>query len=114
MSHWIPGHLKQFVALAQLFPIVLFHMSEPLTLSLGQKFEMERMSRAIDSTVDIQTLQGLAKQLLQAWHSQKAATQWMMRQQLDSPSRIAQDLALRPDVIESLRPVKPQPSFDVL
>jgi hypothetical protein len=38
----------------------------------------------------------------------------MMRQQLDSPSRIAQELALRPDVIESLRPVKPQPSFDVL
>ena len=114
MSHWIPGHLKQFVALAQLFSIVLFHMSEPLTLSLGQKFEMERMSRAIDSTVDIQTLQGLAKQLLQAWHSQKAATQWMMRQQLDSPSRVAQELALRPDLVESLRPGTLQPSFDVL
>ena len=89
-------------------------MSEPLTLSLGQKFEMERMSRAIDSTLDIQTLQGLAKQLLQAWHSQKAATQWMMRQQLDSPSRVAQELAQRPDVIKSLQPGTPQPSYDVL
>lgn len=89
-------------------------MSEPLALTLGQKFEMERMSRAIDSTVDIHTLQGLAKQLLQAWHSQKAATQWMMRQQLDSPSRVGRDLALRPDVIESVRTPGPQPSFDVL
>jgi hypothetical protein len=114
MSHWIPGHLKQFVASTQFVPL-RFSMSEPLALSLGQKFEMERMSRAIDSTVDIQTLQGLAKQLLQAWHSQKAATQWMMRQQLDSPSRVAQELALRPDVIEvGQRPGGPQPSFDVL
>ena len=37
-----------------------------------------------------------------------------MRQQLDSPSRVAQELALRPDVIQSLRPGTPQPSFDVL
>ena len=64
-------------------------MSEPLALSLGQKFELERMSRAIDATADLQTLQGIAKQLLQAWHSQKAATPWVMRQQLESPSRFA-------------------------
>jgi hypothetical protein len=63
-------------------------MSEPLALTLGQKFELERMSRAIDATVDTQALRGLAKQLLQAWHSQKAATQWVMRQHLDSPPRI--------------------------
>ena len=50
-------------------------MSEPLALTLGQQFELERMTRVIDSTADLQTLQGLAKQLLQAWHSQKAATQ---------------------------------------
>jgi len=58
-------------------------VSEPLSLSLGQQFELERMSRAIDETQDPQTLQRLAKQLLQAWHSQKAATQWVMRQQLE-------------------------------
>ena len=95
----------------------LLPMSEPLALTLSQKFEVERMSRAIDSTVDINTLQGLAKQLLQAWHSQKAATQWVMRQQLDSPARVAQELALRPDGpdgIESARAQAPQPSFDVL
>lgn len=67
-------------------------MSEPLALSLGQKFEMERMSRAIDATGDAQALKGLAKQLLQAWHSQKAATQWVMRQQLGAPAKTPDDL----------------------
>ncbi|NDG74154.1 MAG: hypothetical protein EBX49_02205 [Synechococcaceae bacterium WB8_1B_136] len=62
-------------------------MSEPLALSLGQQFELERMNRAIESTADLQALQGLAKQLLLAWHSQKAATQWVMRQQLEGPPR---------------------------
>ncbi|MFN7679214.1 MAG: hypothetical protein ACK5QW_11560 [Cyanobacteriota bacterium] len=65
-------------------------MSEPLALTLGQKFELERMSRAIDATTDPQVLRGLAKQLLEAWHSQKAATQWMMRQHLGDPPRYAQ------------------------
>ncbi len=111
------GALETVRSLGLAFSMPLLPMSEPLALTLGQKFEMERMSRAIDSTVDIHTLQGLAKQLLQAWHSQKAATQWMLRQQLDSPSRVAQDLAPRPDVpdvIESVRAPGPQPSFDVL
>jgi hypothetical protein len=63
-------------------------MSEPLALSLGQQFELERMNRAIESTADLQALQGLAKELLLAWHSQKAATQWVMRQQLDGPPRV--------------------------
>ena len=58
---------------------------------MGQQFELERMNRAIDATADVAELQGLAKQLLMAWHSQKAATQWVMRQQLDAPSRMATD-----------------------
>jgi hypothetical protein len=69
-------------------------MSEPLALTLGQKFELERMNRAIDATADPQALRGLAKQLLQAWHSQKAATQWVMRQQLGSPARVPTELCL--------------------
>ncbi len=68
-------------------------MTEPLALSLGQQFELERMTRAIDATADLQALQGIAKQLLQAWHSQKAATQWVMRQQLGSPPRFGSDPA---------------------
>jgi len=68
-------------------------MSEPLALSLGQQFELERMSRAIDETGDVTALRGIAKQLLQAWQSQKAATQWVMRQQLGAPRQLAQTLA---------------------
>jgi hypothetical protein len=79
-------------------------MSEPLALSLGQQFEIERMSRAIDATVDPQALRGLAKQLLQAWHSQKAATQWVMRQQLGSPPSLATGLAMDPAALDALRP----------
>jgi hypothetical protein len=79
-------------------------MSEPLALSLGQKFELERMTRAIDATVDPQELRGLAKQLLQAWHSQKAATQWVMRQQLGAPARFGSQLALDTGLLDGLRP----------
>jgi hypothetical protein len=79
-------------------------MPEPLALSLGQKFELERMSRVIDATVDTQALQGLAKQLLQAWQSQKAATQWVMRQQLDAAPRIPTTLARDASFIPGLRP----------
>jgi hypothetical protein len=79
-------------------------MSEPLALSLGQQFELERMSRAIDATLDPQALQGLAKQLLQAWHSQKAATQWVMRQQLGSPPSVSAGLAIDPATLDALLP----------
>ena len=79
-------------------------MTEPLALSLGQKFELERMSRAIDATVDPQALRGLAKQLLQAWHSQKAATQWVMRQQLGSPPNFAGGLPLEGASLDAMGP----------
>ena len=64
-------------------------MSEPFALTLGQKFELERMTRVIDSTGDPQSLRGLAKQLLHAWQTQRAATEWVMRQQLSTPSSFA-------------------------
>lgn len=60
-------------------------MGSPIELTTGQQFEIERFSRAIDATVDPEQLRRLAKQLLQAWHTQKAATQWMMRQQVAPP-----------------------------
>ena len=49
-------------------------------LSVAQQFDVERMNRAIESTIDPQQLQVLAKQLLQAWHTQRAATVWITRQ----------------------------------
>jgi hypothetical protein len=54
----------------------------PLELTMGQKFELEKMGRVIDSTTDLKVLQGLCKQLLGAWMSQKAATAWVMRENL--------------------------------
>ena len=55
-------------------------MEESVSLSVTQQFDLERMNRAIESTIDPQQLQVLAKQLLQAWHSQRAATVWITRQ----------------------------------
>lgn len=90
-------------------------MSEPLALSLGQQFELERMTRMIDSTGDPQSLRGLAKQLLQAWHTQKAATEWIMRQQLGTPSQFGgwANLEQAHPVI-SPTPPKTNGSMDVL
>ena len=55
-------------------------MEEAIDLSVTQQFDLERMNRAIKSSIDPQQLKMLAKQLLQAWHSQRAATVWVMRQ----------------------------------
>ena len=55
-------------------------MEEPSGLSVTQQFDLERMNRTIESTIDPQHLQVLAKKLLQAWHSQRAATAWITRQ----------------------------------
>lgn len=63
-------------------------MTAPLALSLTQKFELERMGRVIDSTSDPTALKSLAKQLLQAWQTQRAATEWVMRQQIGNPAKV--------------------------
>jgi hypothetical protein len=55
-------------------------LSGGVELSIGQQFEIERFSRAIDATADPEQLRHLAKQLLQAWHTQKAATYWVTNQ----------------------------------
>lgn len=55
-------------------------MQNSISISMSQSFEMERFIRAIDGTADPAQLQTIAKQLLQAWYSQKAATNWVIRQ----------------------------------
>jgi hypothetical protein len=60
-------------------------MTAPIELSVGQQFEIERFSRAIDATADPDELRNLAKHLLQAWHTQKAATNWVIAQQAGFP-----------------------------
>lgn len=54
---------------------------EQFELSVAQRFEIERFNRAIEATGDPAALRSLAKQLLQAWHTQQAATNWMIQQQ---------------------------------
>lgn len=60
-------------------------MNSAIELTLGQKFEIERLNRVIDGTADAEQLRQLAKQLLQAWHTQKAATNWVIYQQSGLP-----------------------------
>jgi len=55
-------------------------MQADMELSLSQHFEIERFNRAIEATADADALRSLAKQLLQAWHTQQAATNWMISQ----------------------------------
>ena len=57
-------------------------MSDGIQLTTTQEFEQERLSRAIEATVDTDQLRSMAKQLLQAWHGKKAATAWVIRQQI--------------------------------
>ena len=54
---------------------------EPIALTLGQKFEIEKFSREIDNSDDISALKSIAKDLLVAWQQQQAASAWIVRQQ---------------------------------
>ena len=55
-------------------------LMEPLALTLGQKFEIEKFSREIDNSQDVQQLRSIAKDLLIAWQQQQAASAWAIRQ----------------------------------
>jgi hypothetical protein len=84
-------------------------MSAPIALSMGQQFEIERFNRALDATADPEQLRSIAKQLLQAWHTQKAATKWVIHQQmgggsqgLDGQEIEALMQARRTDVLEDM------------
>ena len=54
---------------------------DPIALTIGQKFEIEKLSRDIDQLNDVDKLQTIAKELLVAWKSQQAASAWIIRQQ---------------------------------
>ena len=54
---------------------------EPIALTLGQKFEIEKFSREIDNSDDLAALKSIAKDLLVAWKQQQAASAWIVRQQ---------------------------------
>ena len=54
---------------------------DPIALSIGQMFEVEKFSREIDGSKDVEELQAIAKILLVAWKQQQAASAWIIRQQ---------------------------------
>ena len=54
---------------------------EPIALTLGQKFEVEKFSREIDNSDDLASLRSIAKDLLLAWKQQEAASALIVRQQ---------------------------------
>ena len=45
---------------------------EPISLTLGQKFELEKRTRDISAITDVQQLQTLTKALLLAWQQEIA------------------------------------------
>ena len=45
---------------------------EPIALTLGQKFELEKRTRDISSITDVHQLQALTKDLLLAWQQEIA------------------------------------------
>jgi hypothetical protein len=53
---------------------------DPIQLSVGQQFDQERMSRMLDATDDPRALRAMAKQLLQAFFTARAATDWLISQ----------------------------------
>ena len=53
---------------------------QPLSISLGQTFEIERQSRELERIEDIQELQETVKQLLLAWQKEIARSRAAVRQ----------------------------------
>ncbi|MEB3246770.1 MAG: hypothetical protein VKJ63_02780 [Synechococcus sp.] len=45
---------------------------DPIALTLGQKFELEKRSRDISTITDVKQLQSLTKDLLLAWQQEIA------------------------------------------
>jgi hypothetical protein len=63
-------------------------MSDPIGLSIAQRFEIEKMGRVIDNTNDVAELRKLAKMLHQAWQVQRSAALWAMRHNLPKATEI--------------------------
>jgi len=62
-------------------------MSSGFELSTYQLFHLGQFNRELDATSDPGQLRQVAKQLLQAWQTQKAATNWVIRQQGFGPEQ---------------------------
>ena len=70
---------------------------KPLTTTINEDFELERFNRVLDGATDRESLRRIAKQLLQAWITQKAATRWALQQSLPARPRITPPSDLSPN-----------------
>lgn len=52
---------------------------EPIVLTLGQKFELERRSRDISAITDVTELRAITKDLLRAWQEEIARSREAVR-----------------------------------
>ena len=57
-----------------------------MEFSMSQRFELERMLRAIDSCNNLAEIKSLTKKLAQGWMTQKAAVTWLIMN--NKPTRI--------------------------
>lgn len=67
-------------------------MADAIALSMAAQFETERIGRLIDSTDDPGQLRRICRMMLQGWMTQKAASEWAIRQAaapLQTPARAA-------------------------
>jgi len=51
---------------------------KPLTLSLHQCFEQQKLKQEIDACTDLDQLKEVTKQLIGLYFAQKAATAWVL------------------------------------
>ena len=62
--------------------IMVIGMNGSIQLTTEQQFQIEQFNRALETTQDPEQLRQLARQLMQAWQTQKAATCWVLKQDM--------------------------------
>ena len=60
-------------------------MADAISLSMAAQFETERIGRLIDTTDDPGQLRRICRMMLQGWMTQKAASEWLIRQGTTPP-----------------------------
>ena len=61
---------------------MVIDMNGSIQLTTEQQFQIEQFNRALETTQDPEQLRQLARQLMQAWQTQKAATCWVLKQDM--------------------------------
>ena len=78
-------------------------MADAIALSMAAQFETERIGRLIDSTDDPGQLRRICHMMLQGWMTQRAASEWAIRQSTTPPQAPAMAADLTPPWDDPLR-----------